>query len=129
MSETAHATTHDDHEHGDDGIGHISLSGYVTGFVLSVLLTAVPFWLVMKQVLPSPSATIVVLLFLGVVQIVVHMVYFLHMNAKSESGWNLMSLIFTMILVFITLSGSIWVMFHLNHNLMPMGTEQTRNLP
>ena len=119
------ATGHDD----DDPLGDISLRGYLTGFVLSVLLTAVPFWLVMHRIIPSPSTTIVVLLTLGVIQIVVHMVYFLHMNGHSEGGWNLLALIFSMVLVFITLSGSIWVMYHLNRNLMPMSVEQSRNMP
>ena len=57
-------------------------------------------------------------------QIVVHMIYFLHMNTKSEGGWTMMALIFTLILVVIVLTGSIWVMYHLNANMMPsMGTE------
>ena len=47
-------------------------------------------------------------------QIVVHMIYFLHMNAKSEGGWTMLALIFTLVLVVITLSGSMWVMYHLN---------------
>ena len=53
-------------------------------------------------------------------QIVVHMIYFLHMNTKSEGGWSMMALIFTIILVVIMLSGSLWVMYHLNTNMMPM---------
>ena len=105
--------------HGEGG-AHISLRGYVVGFVLSVVLTAIPFWLVMEKVLDTAGATALAILALGAVQIVVHMVYFLHMNAKSEGGWNLLALIFTLVLVVITLSGSLWVMFHLNQNMMPM---------
>jgi cytochrome o ubiquinol oxidase operon protein cyoD len=55
----------------------------------------------------------------ALVQIVVHMVYFLHMNSKSENGWTLMALIFTIIVVTICLAGSLWVMFHMNTNMMP----------
>ncbi len=62
-------------------------------------------------------------------QIVVHMIYFLHMNATSEGGWNLLALIFTLVLVVITLSGSLWIMYHLNENMMPMSTQQMRNMP
>jgi hypothetical protein len=60
------------------------------------------------------------------VQVVVHMIYFLHMNSKSEGGWNMMALILTIILLgFIVLTGSIWVMYHMNANMMPsMGTER-----
>ena len=50
----------------------------------------------------------------AIVQIVVHMIYFLHMNTRSEGGWTMLALIFTIVLVVITLSGSIWVMNHLN---------------
>ncbi|MBT2118123.1 cytochrome o ubiquinol oxidase subunit IV [Dyella sp. LX-66] len=124
---------HDEHGHGehhehDDGIGHVSLKGYMIGFVLAVLLTAVPFGLVMSGGLKDPSATAFVILGFAAVQIVVHMVYFLHMNAKSEGGWNMLALIFTAVLVLITLSGSIWVMYHLNHNMMP-ALMDPRNLP
>jgi cytochrome o ubiquinol oxidase operon protein cyoD len=47
------------------------------------------------------------------------MVYFLHMNARSESGWSMMALIFTIVLVAIALTGSLWIMFHLSANMMP----------
>ena len=86
----------------------------MTGFVLSVILTAIPFWLVMGKVFDKPGTTAFVILAFAAVQIVVHMIYFLHMNAKSEGGWNMLALIFTIVLVVITLSGSLWVMFHLN---------------
>ena len=118
---------HDGHGHDDSHI-HISMSGYVTGFVLSVILTAIPFWLVMGKVFEKSSTTALVLLSLGAVQIVVHMIYFLHMNAKSEGGWNMLALIFTLVLVVITLSGTLWVMFHLNSNMMP-GMVDVKGLP
>ncbi len=65
----------------------------------------------------------------AVVQIVVHMVYFLHMNTRSEGGWTMLALIFTIVLVVITLSGSIWVMYHLNANMMPMSPQDMRQMP
>ena len=48
---------------------------------------------------------------LAAVQIVVHMIYFLHMNTKSEGGWTIMALSFTLTIVVITLAGSIWIMY------------------
>ena len=110
---------HDDLDHLEDGIPHVSAKEYLTGFVLSVILTAIPFWLVMAKVLPTPGITILVILGFAVVQVVVHMVYFLHMNPKSEGGWNLLALVFTLVLVVIVLAGSLWVMHHLNSNMMP----------
>lgn len=119
-SDAAHDAHHDhgDHAH-DDGIQHVSAREYLTGFVLSLVLTAIPFALVMGKGVQNSTALAVVLLAFAAVQIVVHMVYFLHMNARSEGGWNLLALVFTAVLVIIVLSGSLWVMHHLNSNMMP----------
>ncbi|WP_204337653.1 cytochrome o ubiquinol oxidase subunit IV, partial [Klebsiella pneumoniae] len=70
-------------------------------------------------VIDSKQIVSAVVIVCAVVQIVVHMVCFLHMDAKSEGGWTLMALIFTVIIVVITLAGSLWVMYHLNVNMMP----------
>ena len=118
---------HDAHGHGDnhghdDGHDHGSLKSYLTGFVLAVILTAIPFWLVMGKVFPSSSTTAMVILAFAAVQIVVHMIYFLHMNSRVEGGWSVLALIFTILLVVIMLSGSVWVMYHLNSNMMPTHT-------
>jgi cytochrome o ubiquinol oxidase operon protein cyoD len=99
---------------------HPSRRAYLHGFGLSVVLTAIPFWLVMTGALGSKQATAMAIASLAIVQIVVHMVYFLHMDARVEGGWSLLALIFTLILVVITLSGSLWVMYHLNVNMMPV---------
>jgi cytochrome o ubiquinol oxidase subunit IV len=111
---------HDAHGHDDHGGSHGSFKGYMTGFVLSVILTAIPFILVMANVLGNDRLTGLVIMGFAVVQIVVHMIYFLHMNTKSEGGWTILALIFTLTLVIITLTGSLWVMYHLNTNMMPM---------
>ena len=116
------------HDPGTGGI-HATLRDYLTGFVLAVVLTAIPFWLVMSKALGTSWLVALILLGLGAVQIVVHMVYFLHMNARSEGGWTFLALIFTMVLVVITLAGSLWVMYHLNQNMMPMTTQHLHNLP
>ncbi|MEC5398020.1 cytochrome o ubiquinol oxidase subunit IV [Uliginosibacterium sp. H1] len=119
---------HDHHDHHDDGDHyHFSVKGYVQGFILSVILTAIPFWLVMGNVLPTPGLTAFVILGFAAVQIVVHMIYFLHMNSKIEGGWSMLALIFTIALVVIMLAGSIWVMYHLNTNMMP--THDMRAMP
>jgi cytochrome o ubiquinol oxidase operon protein cyoD len=131
MSTDAHAS-HGDHRHSDqghgthDGHGHpeSTLSGYLIGFGLSVVLTAIPFWLVMTGKLGSNEATAVAILALAAIQIVVHMVYFLHMTPSAEGGWSMMALIFTIVMVVITLTGSLWVMYHLTTNMMPPDTSQ-----
>ena len=123
---------HDDHGHDhdhDDGHEPSTFKGYMTGFVLAVILTVIPFWLVMGKVFESSSTTALILMGFAAVQIVVHMVYFLHMNARSEGGWNMLALIFTLVIVAITLAGSIWVMFHLNQNMMPGMMHDMKNMP
>ncbi len=109
--------------------GHGSLRGYLTGFGLSVILTAIPFWLVMDHVFRNSLFTAALVMTLGAIQIVVHMIFFLHMTTKSEGGWSLLALMFTLVLLGITLSGSIWVMYHLNANMMPMTRHDMRNMP
>ncbi len=124
---------HDDHDahddDDDDGVAHSTIAGYVNGFVLSVVLTAIPFALVMSGGVVSSGVTALVILAFAAVQIVVHMVYFLHMNTRSEQGWSMLALIFTTVLVVIMLSGSLWVMYHLNTNMMPMSPHEMRNAP
>jgi cytochrome o ubiquinol oxidase operon protein cyoD len=117
MSAPSHDTA--GHGHHDDHTPHSTLKGYATGFVLAVILTAIPFWLVLGKVFNNSGTAGFVLLGLASVQIVVHMVYFLHMNTKAEGGWSMLALLFTVMLLVIMLSGSIWVMYHLNHNMMP----------
>lgn len=132
MAGHAHAShdhAHDDHLDGEEDF-HVSYKGYATGFILSVILTAIPFWLVMGKVLPSPKMTGFVILAFAAVQMVVHMVYFLHMNAKVEGGWSLLALLFTVALVVIMLAGSVWVMYHMNANMMPTPDPAAmRNMP
>ena len=128
MSHESASDTHHAHSHGHEA-GHGSFRGYMTGFVLSVILTAIPFWLVMAGVLDSKLLTAVLVMGIGVVQIVVHMVYFLHMNPRSEGGWTMMALIFTLVIVGIALAGSLWVMHHLNANMMPMTHEMMKTMP
>lgn len=106
--------------HHPSGESHSTMSGYLTGFGLSVVLTVIPFWLVWARPIEDGVVTSLLVILFAVAQIIVHMIYFLHMDAKSEGGWTIMALIFTVVLVVITISGSLWVMYHLNSNMMPM---------
>ncbi|WP_105404010.1 cytochrome o ubiquinol oxidase subunit IV [Neorhizobium sp. T7_12] len=133
--QTPHAPSHESasqahhgHSNGHQA-GHGTLRSYLIGFSLSVILTAIPFWLVMSGAIDSKLFTAFLVMGLGVIQIVVHMVYFLHMNPRSEGGWTMMALLFTLVLVGITLAGSLWVMHHLNANMMPMSPEMMKNMP
>ena len=113
-----HGQHDDDHFDGEQDF-HVSYKGYATGFLLSVILTAIPFWLVMAKVIADRNTAVLVLGGFAVIQILVHMVYFLHMNGKIQGGWTLLSTIFTVVFVAITIAGTLWVMFHMNTNMMP----------
>jgi cytochrome o ubiquinol oxidase operon protein cyoD len=122
-----HHQSHHDHAQVSASARHGSFKDYLIGFALAAALTAIPFWIVMDNVFREPTTAAVVILIFAFVQIVVHMVYFLHMNTKSEGGWTVLALIFTAVLVLITLTGSLWVMTHLDANMMPMPSEAAMN--
>lgn len=105
------------HSHGDEH-GHGSARSYLVGFLLSVVLTAIPFWLVMSgAAAPGWTATIVIVA--AILQIIVHTVCFLHVTTSGEGGWTLLSYVFTAVILVITIAGSLWIMYHLNTNMMP----------
>ena len=87
------------------------------------MLTALPSGLVMAGTVPAATA-VPICIGLGIVQMIVHLVYFLHMNAASSKSWNMAALVFTVVVVAILVVGSLWVMYHLNMNMMP-GTMPT----
>ena len=121
MSSAHSHSHHDGHDHGAHD--HGSFKSYLIGFLLSVVLTVIPFWLVMARpfegVFDSNVPVAIMLMAFAAVQMIVHVIFFLHMSPKSEEGWTMMSTLFTITLVVIVMAGSMWVMFHLNTNMMP----------
>lgn len=109
----------DIHGHAGDGQAHGTRRGYWIGFALSAVLTAVPFALVMTMALPRQVIALAIMA-AAMIQVVVHMIFFLHMNRRAEGGWSMMALLFTTVLIGVALSGSLWVMYHMNTNMMPM---------
>lgn len=94
-----------------------SLSSYVTGFVLAVLLTVIPFALVWGGLLAGPAVYIVIAV-AAVLQVLVHLVFFLHLNLRSTPAENLFFLAFAVVLIFIMVGGSLWIMMDLHHRMM-----------
>ncbi|CAM2910255.1 cytochrome o ubiquinol oxidase subunit IV [Vibrio mytili] len=94
-----------------------SASDYVKGFVAALILTVIPFYFVWTKSLPD-TTTYAILFTCAIVQIFVHFKYFLHMEAKTSDGrWNLVSLMFTAIVVFILIAGSVWIIYNMNVNM------------
>lgn len=115
MSADTH-THHDDHA----SHGHGTMGQLMIGFALAAILTIIPFHLVMAEVEMSRTALVGIIMGLGAVQIIVHLVFFLHLNTTSEEGSTFMATMLAVIILVIVLAGSLWVMHNMNENMMPM---------
>ncbi len=102
---------------GSTGVSRGSLKAYLTGFVLSLILTAIPFALVMSGNWSS-SATIAGIFSAGIVQILVHLHYFLHLDTSSTARWNVLAMIFTLLIMVLFVGGTLWIMSSLNYRMM-----------
>lgn len=91
---------------------------YLIGLVLALLLTAIPFYLVYFKVLAG-TAMLLVIAATAIIQIVVHLKYFLHLNLTDTPRENLLALCFAAVLIFIMVGGSLWIMFDLHHRMAP----------
>jgi cytochrome o ubiquinol oxidase subunit IV len=94
-----------------------TLKSYLTGFVLSLILTAISFALVMSGALSS-SATLACIFSAGIVQILVHLYYFLHLDTSSAARWNVLAMIFTVLIMVLFVGGTLWIMYSLHHRMM-----------
>ena len=99
------------------GVSRGSLKTYLTGFILALFLTAIPFAVVLNRVW-SPAATIIVIVSAGVVQILVHLHYFLHLDRSSAARWNVLAILFTLLIMIIFVGGTLWIMSNLNYRMM-----------
>jgi cytochrome o ubiquinol oxidase operon protein cyoD len=86
---------------------------YIAGFVLAVVLTAIPFYLVFTHSL-SPVNTMYVIAVTAVLQILVHLRFFLHLNFATTPRENLLAIAFTAVLLSIMVGGSLWIMIDLH---------------
>ncbi|MHA7772347.1 cytochrome o ubiquinol oxidase subunit IV [Roseibium sp. M-1] len=90
---------------------------YIIGFVLAVILTVIPFGVVWGGLLSGPMVYVVIASG-AIMQVIVHLVYFLHLDFKSTPSENLFFLFFAAVLIFIMVGGSLWIMTDLHHRMM-----------
>jgi cytochrome o ubiquinol oxidase operon protein cyoD len=101
------------------GIRHARLRTYLTGFVLALILTVLPFGLVMFGRGDFPDGFVVGALALAAAaQILVHLRYFLHLDRSPDQRWNLLAIAFTVLIIAIMLGGTLWIMFDLHARMM-----------
>jgi cytochrome o ubiquinol oxidase subunit IV len=96
---------------------HGSFGGYAFGFLVSVVLTAIAFCLVLFGTM-DPGTKMIVIGVLALVQIIVHMVFFLHLGTSSGQGWNVLATAYTTLAVAFLVFGTIWVMHNVTMLMM-----------
>ncbi|HEU5443883.1 MAG TPA: cytochrome o ubiquinol oxidase subunit IV [Steroidobacteraceae bacterium] len=94
------------------------LLGYITGLLLAAALTAAAFWALDEHVIYGPGIVMAVIV-LGLAQVGVHLVFFLHLTTSPDNTNNALALAFGVLFVSFVFFGSIWVIYHMNHNMMP----------
>jgi cytochrome o ubiquinol oxidase operon protein cyoD len=119
------------HGQGDAGIGETDgigaelqstkgqVASYLLGLTLASLLTVASFWAVHTHLIYGPGIP-VALLALAVAQMGIHLVFFLHITTAPDNTNNVMALGFGVLIVCLLVFGSLWIMAHLNHNMMSM---------
>lgn len=106
-----HTAAHADHGHGD-------VKSYLIGFVLSVILTVIPFWAVMSGGF-SKVTVLWTIVTLAIVQIWVHLKYFLHLNFTTEDGKaSTFSFLFSAIIIVMVVGLSVWIIYESNAMMM-----------
>ena len=99
----------------DQGEG--TLRSYGIGFALSLVLSAVPFALVMSSAVSGPAIVVIIAVF-AIAQIGVHLVFFLHLGRASSERWNVVVFAYTVVVLAILVGASLWIMYHLGSNMM-----------
>jgi cytochrome o ubiquinol oxidase operon protein cyoD len=111
----------DDSVPGDEHLEETAegLGGYLVGLGLATLLTVVSFFIAGTTLVWQPSIP-VALSVLAIAQMGVHIVFFLHITTGPDNTNNVMALAFGVLIVLLIMAGSLWIMSHMNHNMMPM---------
>ncbi|MBD0383062.1 cytochrome o ubiquinol oxidase subunit IV [Paenibacillus sedimenti] len=90
-------------------VSHGSLKSYIIGFVLSIVLTIIPLVVVMNHML-GKIGTLILILLMAVLQFVVQLFFFMHVKEGENARWNIMALIFGLVILVTIVAGSIWIM-------------------
>lgn len=104
-------------EHGHNGQAHGSMKEYVIGLILSIVLTIIPFYMVMTGSF-GETITFIAITVTAIAQVLVQLIFFLHMNGSSQQTWLTMTGVYAVVIVAFVIVGSLWIFEHLNHNLL-----------
>lgn len=90
---------------------------YIAGFVISLVFTLIPYYIVTRHVSDATNL-LYGITFFGVAQLLAQVLFFLHLPAKEKPYWNLLVFFFTLLIVAFLVVGTLWIMYHLNYNMM-----------
>jgi cytochrome o ubiquinol oxidase operon protein cyoD len=89
------------------------------GLGFATILTIASFWAVATHLIWGPAVPMAIIV-LAIAQMGVHLVFFLHITTGPDNTNNVLALAFGVMVVFLLVGGSIWIMNHMSHNMMPM---------
>lgn len=116
MSSMKHNTNNTpDQEHG-------SIVSYVVGFILSLVFTFIPYYLVTERVVAGTALMLTILAF-AVIQTIIQIVFFLHIGREKNPRWQLGFFISTVAIILVVVGASQWIMHHLHYNMTPVTAE------
>jgi cytochrome o ubiquinol oxidase subunit IV len=92
---------------------------YLYGLALAIALTFASFWAAQTHLIYGPAVPVAIAVF-AVAQMGVHLVFFLHITTSPDNANNALALAFGVLIAGLVVFGSLWIMNHLNHNLMPL---------
>lgn len=95
------------------------LRGYLIGLGFSIVLTAASFWAVATDFIYGPGV-IMAIAMLALAQMGIHLVFFLHLTTAPDNMNTVVALAFGILIAGLIIFGSVWVMYHLDHNMIPM---------
>jgi cytochrome o ubiquinol oxidase subunit IV len=103
----------------DGGDAFASLTKYLIGLGLAIVLTMASFWAAGTELIYGPAVPIA-LAVLAIAQMGVHLVFFLRITTAPDNTNNILALAFGILIVTLVVTGSLWIMSHLDRNMMPM---------
>ena len=104
-------------DHSSEAHSHGSVKSYLTGFIWSVILTGIPFWMVMTEAFDK-GPTYITIVVLAIIQIFVHLKYFLHLDFSEQGKLDTYSFIFSAVIIVMVVALSVWIIYASNAMMM-----------
>ncbi len=117
-----HYTDHAPGDEPEESAGHW-VRNYIVGLGFATALTIASFWAAATHLIWGPAVPAAIIV-LAIAQMGVHLVFFLHITTGPDNTNNVLALAFGLMVVFLLVAGSIWIMDHMSQNMAPMPADQ-----